>query len=68
MSVGLKHSHYWENQQLGGEPNLYQGAQVFWFQNFPRGRSHGINPLVLSMILQARMIEDDEEDVLTGML
>lgn len=67
MSVGLKHSHYWENQQLGGEPNLYRGAQVFWFQNFPRGRRRGLNPLVIAMMLQ-RAIEDDEEDVLTGMM
>jgi hypothetical protein len=68
MSVGLKHSHYWENQQLGGEPNNYLGAQVFWFQIMSRGRRPAINPLTIALLLNALRIEDDEEDVLTGML
>lgn len=64
MSVGLKHSHYWENQQLGGEVNDYIGAQVFWFQNFPRGRRPVLNLLTLAMLLRA--IEEDEEDIIAG--
>ena len=66
MSVGLKHSHYWENQQLGGEPNIYLGAQVFWFQNFPRSRA--VNPLLVAAMLHARIIEEDEEDIIAGMI
>ncbi len=64
MGVGLKHSHYWENQQLGGEPGNYLGAQVFWFQNFPRGRRREINPLLVAMLLRLRKIEEDDEDII----
>ena len=65
MSVGLKHSHYWENQQLGGDPGDYQGLQVFWFQNFPRGPA--INPMVIALMLHRRRIEEDEEEMIAAL-
>lgn len=67
MSIGLKHSHYWENQQLGGGPDKYLGSQVFWFQIMSRGRRPVVNPLTVAMLLRARQIEEDEEDLIAGM-
>lgn len=68
MSVGLKHSHYWKNQQLGGGPDEYMGSQVFLFQLISRGRRPTTNLITAAILLNALRIEDDEEDVLTGML
>ncbi len=66
MSIGLKHSHYWRPVRGGVAPRNYLGAQVFWFQNMPVGRKP--DRRLALMLLQAQMIEDDDEEILTGII
>lgn len=65
MSIGLKHSHYWKNQQLGASPGNYLGAQVFWFQMFGRGRS--LNEIIAPVLMNALMRKEDEEEIIIGL-
>ncbi len=62
MAVGLKHSHYWK-QHYYGAPQSVRSTQVFLFQLL--GRRRGVNPLLAAMLLQARLIEEDEEELIS---